>query len=84
MPIIDRTANPERLKGFSAVRWTDKAQMPDETLKNLIEHFSKHTLSLANVPEDELATATSTSSSSSPMTRATPPRSSTPTARSCT
>jgi hypothetical protein len=28
--------------------------MPDETLKNLIEHFSKHTLSLANVPEDEL------------------------------
>ena len=28
--------------------------MPDETLKNLIEHFSKHTLSLSNVPEDEL------------------------------
>jgi type I restriction enzyme M protein len=49
------TANPERLKGvFGSASWTDKAQMPDETLKNLIEHFSKHTLSLANVPEDEL------------------------------
>ena len=48
-------ANPQRLKGvFGNAAWTDKAQMPDETLKNLIEHFSKHTLSLANVPEDEL------------------------------
>jgi type I restriction enzyme M protein len=28
--------------------------MPDETLKNLIEHFSSHSLSLALVPEDEL------------------------------
>ncbi|MFG1690566.1 N-6 DNA methylase [Gemmatimonadota bacterium] len=48
-------ANPERLEGvFGNAAWTDKAQMPDETLKNLIEHFSRHTLSLANVPEDEL------------------------------
>ena len=48
-------ANPERLEGvFGSAAWTDKAQMPDETLKNLIEHFSKYTLSLANVPEDEL------------------------------
>ena len=48
-------ANPQRLKGvFGGAAWTDKAQMPDETLKNLIEHFSKHTLSLTNVPEDEL------------------------------
>ena len=48
-------ANPERLRGvFGSAAWTDKAQMPDETLKNLIEHFSKHALSLANVPEDEL------------------------------
>lgn len=48
-------ANPQRLQGvFGNASWTDKAQMPDETLKNLIEHFSKHTLSLANVPEDEL------------------------------
>jgi type I restriction enzyme M protein len=48
-------ANPERLRGvFGNAPWTDKAQMPDGTLKNLIEHFSKHPLSLANVPEDEL------------------------------
>ncbi|MCP4002898.1 MAG: SAM-dependent DNA methyltransferase [bacterium] len=47
--------NPQRLQGvFGNAPWTDKAQMPDATLKNLIEHFSKHTLSLANVPEDEL------------------------------
>lgn len=48
-------ANPERLSGaFGNASWTDKAQMPDETLKNLIEHFSRHTLNLAAVPEDEL------------------------------
>ncbi len=48
-------ANPERLSGvFGNASWTDKAQMPDETLKNLIEHFSAQTLSLAAVPEDEL------------------------------
>jgi len=48
-------ANPERLSGaFGNASWTDKAQLPDETLKNLIEHFSRNTLSLAAVPEDEL------------------------------
>ncbi len=48
-------ANPQRLQGvFGNAPWTDKAQLPDATLKNLIEHFSKQTLSLANVPEDEL------------------------------
>lgn len=47
--------NPERLAGvFGNAPWTDKAQLPDETLKNLIEHFSRYTLSLALVPEDEL------------------------------
>ena len=52
---VIETANPERLAGvFGNAPWTDKAQMPDTTLKNLIEHFSKHTLSLAVVPEDEL------------------------------
>lgn len=51
-------ANPGRLAGvFGNAPWTDKAQMPDATLKNLIEHFSKHTLSLAAVPEDELGNA---------------------------
>lgn len=33
-------ANSERLQGvFGNANWTDKAQMPDSTLKNLIEHF---------------------------------------------
>jgi type I restriction enzyme M protein len=51
-------ANPARLMGvFGNASWTDKAQMPDETLKNLIEHFSQHSLSLAAVPEDELGNA---------------------------
>ena len=49
------TANPERLQGvFGNAPWTDKGQLPDATLKNLIEHFSKHNLKLENVPEDEL------------------------------
>jgi type I restriction enzyme M protein len=48
-------ANPGRLSGvFGNASWTDKAQLPDDTLKNLMEHFSRHTLSLATVPEDEL------------------------------
>lgn len=51
-------ANPKRLSGvFGNAGWTDKAQMPDATLKNLIEHFSQHTLSLSAVPEDELGNA---------------------------
>jgi type I restriction enzyme M protein len=49
------TSNPRRLVGaFGNASWTDKAQLPDETLKNLIEHFSRQTLSLLAVPEDEL------------------------------
>ena len=48
-------ANPERLQGvFGNAPWTDKGRMPDATLKNLIEHFSKYDLTLAVVPEDEL------------------------------
>ena len=40
-------ANLGRLAGiFGSAPWTDKAQMPDATLKNLIEHFSHYTLSL--------------------------------------
>jgi type I restriction enzyme M protein len=49
------SANPGRLDGiFSDAPWTNKERLPDVTLKNLLEHFSSHTLSLANVPEDEL------------------------------
>jgi type I restriction enzyme M protein len=48
-------ANPDRLSGvFGNAAWTDKAQLPDETLKNLVEHFSRQMLSLSAVPEDEL------------------------------
>ena len=48
-------ANPGRLDGiFGDAAWTNKERLPDVTLKNLLEHFSGHTLSLANVPEDEL------------------------------
>lgn len=48
-------ANPGRLDGiFGDAAWTNKERLPDVTLKNLIEHFSGRTLSIANVPEDEL------------------------------
>jgi len=52
------SANPDRLDGiFGDAAWTNKERLPDHTLKNLLEHFSKHTLSLVNVPEDELGNA---------------------------
>lgn len=48
-------SNPGRLDGiFGDAPWTNKERLPDATLKNLLEHFSGHTLSLGNVPEDEL------------------------------
>ena len=79
-------ANPERLRGvFGNAHWTDKAQMPDSTLKNLIEHFSEHDSDARRTcPRTSSATATSTSSRSSPTTAVTPRRSSTPTAPWCT
>jgi type I restriction enzyme M protein len=52
------TANPDLLDGiFGDASWTNRERLPDETLKNLIEHFSTQTLSVANVPEDELGNA---------------------------
>jgi type I restriction enzyme M protein len=51
-------ANPDRLDGiFGDAPWTNKERLPDHTLKNLLEQFSKHTLSLTSVPEDELGNA---------------------------
>ncbi len=48
-------ANPERLADiFGDAPWSNKSRLPDATLKNLLEHCSKQTLSLARVPEDEL------------------------------
>lgn len=50
-------ANP-RLEGvFGDAPWTNKERLPDATLKELIEHYSQVTLSLSNVPEDELGVA---------------------------
>ena len=48
-------ANIELLHGvFGDAAWTNKNRLPDSLLKDLIEHFSSKTLSLANCPEDEL------------------------------
>ena len=48
-------ANVEKLQGvFGDASWTNKNRLPDELLKDLLEHFSTKTLSLANCPEDEL------------------------------
>lgn len=51
-------ANPHTLYGiFGDASWTNKNRLSDETLINLIEHFSQHNLSLANVPDDQLGNA---------------------------
>lgn len=51
---IERT-NQEKLHGvFGDAPWTNKNRLPDSLLKELIEHFSSKTLSVANCPEDEL------------------------------
>jgi type I restriction enzyme M protein len=48
-------ANIDKLQGvFGDGAWTNKNRLPDELLKDLIEHFSTKTLSIANCPEDEL------------------------------
>jgi type I restriction enzyme M protein len=48
-------ANIDKLQGvFGDGAWTNKNRLPDELLKDLIEHFSTKTLSLTNCPEDEL------------------------------
>ena len=51
-------ANPGPLDGiFGDAPWTNKERLPDETLRDLVEHFSARTLSVAAVPEDELGNA---------------------------
>ena len=48
-------ANPDTLSGiFGDAPWTNKSRLSDRILRDLIEHFSQYTLSIANVPEDEL------------------------------
>lgn len=49
------SANPDTLPGvFGDGDWGNKDLLPDSTLGDLIEHFSTKTLSIANLPEDEL------------------------------
>ncbi len=54
----DKKTHEKILLGvFGSAPWANKNRLPDETLKNLIEHFSTKTLSLTNCPEDELGQA---------------------------
>lgn len=51
-------ANPETLFGiFGDASWTNKERLSDETLINLIEHYSQHKLNLSTVPDDKLGNA---------------------------
>lgn len=51
-------ANPDTLQGiFGDASWTNKDRLSDETLNNLVEHFSQHKLNLSNVPDDKLGNA---------------------------
>ena len=49
------TANPAALYGiFGDAQWTNKDRLSDAMLRDLIEHFSRLDLTIANLPEDEL------------------------------
>ncbi len=51
-------ANPDTLSGiFGDAGWTNKDRLSDEILTNLIEHYSRHTLNLRTVPDDQLGNA---------------------------
>ena len=51
-------SNPDRLYSiFGDAQWTNKERLSDRLLRDLIEHFSSLTLSIANVPQDELGVA---------------------------
>ena len=48
-------SNPDTLYGiFGDANWSNKDRLSDETLLNLIEHFSKYILNIKNVPDDQL------------------------------
>jgi type I restriction enzyme M protein len=50
-------ANPRLAGVFGDAPWTNKDRLPDSVLRDLVEHYSGITLSIANVPEDELGMA---------------------------
>lgn len=50
--------NPDTLHGiFGDASWTNKDRLSDETLTNLIEHYSQQKLDHKNVPDDQLGNA---------------------------
>ena len=52
------SANPDLLYGiFGDASWTNKDRLSDATLRDLLEHFSRRRLTIANVPGDELGVA---------------------------
>jgi type I restriction enzyme M protein len=56
MGAVER-ANPRLAGVFGDAPWTNKERLPDTILKDLVEHYSQLTLSLEEVPEDELGMA---------------------------
>ncbi len=49
------SANKDKLFGiFGDAQWTNKDRLSDETMRELVEHFSSLDLTIANLPEDEL------------------------------
>ena len=51
-------ANPDTLFGiFGDASWTNKDRLSDETLTNLVEHYSQHKLNLKAVADDKLGNA---------------------------
>ena len=54
MRVIE-SANKDKLFGiFGDAQWTNKDRLSDETMRELVEHFSSLELTIANLPEDEL------------------------------
>ncbi|MCR4661611.1 MAG: type I restriction-modification system subunit M [Clostridia bacterium] len=49
--------NPVLIGVFGNQNWANKEKLPDYLLHDLVEHFSKLTLSLETCPEDELGNA---------------------------
>lgn len=51
-------ANEGKLFGiFGDASWTNKERLSDEVMTNLLEHFSEQSLSIEDVPNDELGNA---------------------------
>lgn len=49
------SANKDKLFGiFGDAQWTNKDRLSDETMRELVEHFSSLELTIASLPEDEL------------------------------